>query len=88
MSFIGAVRSSARFLLSLALLAAGCSTSTPDCPVYDVGAIEGRILGGGLPVSARIRLRPFDSGSHTDLEVMSDSSGGYAIPAPSGPYYI
>jgi hypothetical protein len=88
MSFISAVRPLSRLLLPLALLVAGCTSSPPDSPAYDVGAIEGRILGGGLPVAAWVRARPVDQDSYTNLEVKTDSTGSYSIAVPSGAYYI
>ncbi len=98
MSFLEGARFSARvrFPLTVVFLArviplallAGCTSSTPECPTYNVGAIEGRILGGGLPVEATVIPRSFDPNSIAVLGVSSDSTGAYAISVPSGPYYL
>lgn len=80
----------ATFLLLVAILSSyltGCSDDrAPACPDYQVGAIEGYVLSGGIPIRAQVRAIPGRTSDDVRFYVQTDSTGWYRMELPSGDY--
>jgi len=84
-----------RLMLLLAALAApfllSCTEeSVTECPTFNVGAVEGRVVAAGDGLSTRVRARALD-GPNAWLalwDTQSDSTGWYRLDLPSGLFRI
>jgi hypothetical protein len=76
-------------LLAMALVAPACDRERTTCPGACQGRIEGRVLGGGSPVAARVYARArFDGVTSVDASTHTDSEGRYALSLPSGRFFV
>jgi hypothetical protein len=89
------MRRAERVLIAIVLncgfsfLLMGCEgDSVRPCPNYQVGAIEGYVRGGGVPVQAKLRAIP--EGQHDDryFRTQTDSTGWYRMELPVGTYEL
>jgi len=77
--------------LYVLVLVAGCdrdSSTSPACPEYRIGAIEGYIRAGGIPARAQLRANPLGSDDDRRFRVETDSTGWYRMELPTGAYRL
>ena len=78
--------------LLAALLALGsCDDDSPtECVLYDVGAVEGRVLAAGDGVSTVVAARAMEGPNRMDVvcSTVSDSAGAYRMDLPTGLYRL
>ena len=77
-------------ILPSGVLIQGCDeSSTPTgCPVYEVGAIEGTVRGGGVATQAQVRAIPAGEYDDTRFRTRTDSTGFYRMELLTGTYRI
>nr|MEE4267724.1 hypothetical protein [Candidatus Krumholzibacteria bacterium] len=78
-------------LILVGLLLVSCEEDDPiNCPTFDIGAIEGRILSAGEGTVAVIGARAMEPPRRGELLAVTQSAedGSFSLAVPSGLYHL
>ncbi len=80
----------AGILISILFLSSCQDDDPTNCPIYEIGAIEGRLVSSGLGLSAEIAARSLDGPNSNQVvrSTVSDSTGWYQLELPTGLYRL